>query len=54
MNGNEVAYFSDDKLYVTNVEAIKRFTIGTNDNGYLDIITTDKGVAFLWRDGKKA
>lgn len=47
--GSEVAYFSDNKLYVTNVEAIQRLSVGTAQNGYLDIVTTATGVGFLWR-----
>lgn len=49
MSGDEVAYFSDNKLYVTNVEAIERMSIGTPSNGYLEMVTTDTGVGFLWR-----
>lgn len=48
-NGSEVAYFSDNKLYVTNVEAIERLSVGTSANGYLDEVTTATGVGFLWR-----
>lgn len=47
--GDPVAYFSDNKLYVTNVEAIERMSIGTPLNGYLDMVTTETGVGFLWR-----
>ena len=47
--GDTVAYFSDNKLYVTNVEAIQRMSIGVSSNGYLDIVTTATGVGFLWR-----
>lgn len=47
--GDAVAYFSDNKLYVTNVEAIERLSVGTSLNGHLDIVTTDTGVGFLWR-----
>lgn len=47
--GDPVAYFSNNKLYVTNVEAIERMSIGTSQNGYLDIVTTAKGVGFVWR-----
>lgn len=49
MDGGEVAYFSDNKLYVTNVEAIERMSVGTPANGYLEMVTTDTGVGFLWR-----
>lgn len=48
-HGDAVAYFSDNKLYVTNVEAIQRLSVGTSNNGYLDIVTTATGVGFLWR-----
>ena len=49
MDGGEVAYFSDNKLYVTNVEAIERMSVGTPANGYLEMVTTDTGVGFMWR-----
>ncbi len=45
----EVAYFSDNKLYVTQLEVIERISIGTAANGYLDIVTTPTGVGFKWR-----
>lgn len=45
----EVAYFSDNKLFVTQLEVIERISIGTNANGYLDIVTTPTGVGFKWR-----
>ena len=48
-HGDAVAYFSNNKLYVTNVEAIERMSIGTDSNGFLDIVTTATGVGFLWR-----
>ena len=48
-HGDAVAYFSDNKLYVTNVEAIERMSIGTPENGYLEMVTTETGVGFMWR-----
>jgi phage minor structural protein len=45
----EVAYFSDNKLFVTQLEVIERISVGTNANGYLDIVTTPTGVGFKWR-----
>lgn len=42
--GNELAYFSNNKLYVTQLEAVEQISIGTSANGYLDIITTPTGV----------
>ena len=48
--GTELAYFSDNKLYVTRLEVVERISIGTPDNGYLDIVTTPTGVGLMWRD----
>ena len=49
-NGNEVAYFSDNKLFVTRLEAVEQISIGTQENGYLDMITTPTGVGWKWRN----
>ena len=48
-SGQEVAFFSDNKLYITRLEVIEQISIGTEDNGYLDIVTTSTGVGFKWR-----
>lgn len=48
-NGSELAYFSENKLYITRLEVIEQISIGTVTNGYLDIATTPTGVGFLWR-----
>lgn len=48
-SGTELAYFSDNKLYVTRLEAVERISIGTAANGYLDMVTTPTGVGFKWR-----
>jgi phage minor structural protein len=47
--GQELAYFSDNKLYVTRLEAVEQISIGTESNGFLDIVTTPTGVGFKWR-----
>ena len=47
--GTELAYFSDNKLYVTRLEAVEQISIGTPANGYLDMVTTPSGVGFKWR-----
>ena len=47
--GTELAYFSDNKLYVTRLEAVEQISIGTSINGFLDIVTTPTGVGFKWR-----
>lgn len=50
MSGTELAYFSDNKLFVTRLEAVEQISIGTAGNGYLDIVTTPTGVGFKWRN----
>ena len=47
--GTELAYFSDNKLYVTRLEAVEQISIGTSANGFLDMVTTPSGVGFKWR-----
>ncbi len=49
LGATKVAYFTDNKLHVTNVEAKERVSVGTDSNGFLDIYTTSGGVAFVWR-----
>lgn len=48
-SGKELAYFSDNKLYVTRLEVVEQISIGTANNGYLDMVTTPTGVGFKWR-----
>jgi len=48
-SGKEMAYFSDNKLYVTRLEVVEQISIGTTANGYLDMVTTPTGVGFKWR-----
>ena len=48
-SGSEVAYFSDNKLFVTRLETVQQISIGTAYNGFLDIETTPLGVGFKWR-----
>lgn len=48
--GSELAYFSDNKLYVERLEAQEQISVGTEVNGFLDIVTTDSGVGFKWRN----
>lgn len=47
--GSELAYFSDNKLYVERLEAQEQISIGTEENGFLDIVTTATGVGLKWR-----
>lgn len=43
-NGSEVAYISDYKLYISNVEITSSFKIG----GYIDTVTADGAVITKW------
>lgn len=46
-NGNEVAYFSDRKLFVTNVE----ITGSLKQGGFVDEVLADKSVVTKWVGG---
>ena len=48
-SGKELAYISDNKLFVTRLEVVEQMSIGTQANGYLDMITTPNGVGLIWR-----
>lgn len=50
-NGVEVAYIKYNKLYITVVEVLDRFTIGSSSmGGYFDFETSELGMGVLWRD----
>lgn len=50
-NGVEVAYIKYNKLYITVVEVLDRFTIGSSAmGGYFDFETSETGMGVLWRD----
>ena len=46
-NGNEVAYISDRKLYITEVEVTGSYKI----SGFVDTILADKSVVTKWVEG---
>lgn len=48
-DGTEVAYISNNKLHITEARVTDRLSIGTEENGYFDWITTSKGLALKWR-----
>lgn len=49
-SGEEIAYISNNKLYITSAHITNRLTIGNEENGgYFDWITTPNGLAFKWR-----
>lgn len=50
-NGSEVAYISNNKLYITNAEVLDRFTIGNLTSGYFDWIPRANGnLGMKWRE----
>ena len=51
-NGAEVAYISNNKLYITNAEVLDRFTVGNPASGYFDWIPRANGnLGMKWRAG---
>ena len=49
-NGAEVAYISNNKLYITNAEVLDRFTVGNPASGYFDWIPRANGnLGMKWR-----
>lgn len=49
-DGTEVAYISNNKLYITHAEISGSLTVGNPDNGYLEVLSTPSGVGFVWRE----
>lgn len=51
-DGTEVAYISNNKLYITNAEVLDRFTVGNAKSGYFDWIPRANGnLGMKWRAG---
>ena len=51
-NGAEVAYISNNKLYITNAEVLDRFTVGNTGSGYFDWVPRANGnLGMKWRAG---
>lgn len=51
-NGNEVAYISNNKLYITSAEVLDRFTVGNPSSGYFDWVPRANGnLGMKWRAG---
>jgi hypothetical protein len=46
-NDSEVAYISDYKLYIRNVEITSNFKIG----GFIDTVLSDGGIVTKWVGG---
>ena len=49
--GNEVAYISNQSMYITQARVTDVLAIGTNNgNGYFDWAVTSTGLGLRWRD----
>lgn len=49
--GNEVAYISNQSMYITQARVTNVLAIGTdNNNGYFDWVVTSTGLGLRWRD----
>lgn len=47
----EVAYISNDKLYITDVELVNRLSMGSDENGYFDWLPRQNGnLSLVWRE----
>ena len=50
-NENEVAYISNQSMYITQARVTDTLSIGTNNGyGYFDWVVTPTGLALKWRD----
>ena len=51
-NGKEIAYLSNNKLYITSTEVLDRFTVGNDGSGFFDWIPRANGnLGMKWRQG---
>ncbi len=51
-DGAEIAYLSNNKLYITSAEVLDRFTVGNTGSGYFDWVPRGNGnLGMKWRAG---
>lgn len=48
-DGIEIAYISNNRLYITEARITKKLSMGTEENGCFEWITNDAGLALKWR-----
>lgn len=48
-NGEEVAFIQYNRMHITEARVTDRLSIGTEDNGYFDWVTTNDGFGLKWR-----
>lgn len=50
MQGNdEVAFIQYNRMYITEARITDRLSIGTEENGYFDWVTTEDGLGLKWK-----
>lgn len=50
-NNTEVAYISNQSMYITNARVTEQLSLGTNNgNGYFDWVVTPTGLGLKWRN----
>lgn len=48
-NGVEIAYISNNKLYITEAQVKNRLLMGEEENGLFEWVVLDTGLALRWR-----
>lgn len=48
-NGAEIAYISNNRLYITEASVTNKLSIGTEESGSFEWLMTDAGLALKWR-----
>lgn len=48
-DGKEIAYISNNRLYITEARITSKLSMGTEENGCFEWITNESGLALKWR-----
>ena len=48
-DGKEIAYISNNRLYITEARITSKLSMGTEENGCFEWITNEAGLALKWR-----
>ena len=48
-DGSEIAYISNNKLYITEAQVTNKLSIGNDSYGFFDWITTPTGLGLKWK-----
>ena len=50
-DGTEIAYISNNKLYITEAQVSNKLSIGNDAYGYFEWITLPTGLGMRWKTG---